>query len=482
MAIVKRVSRRQLLRGAALSGAGLALAACGVSTTANTPTTAPAAAATDAPAAAATNAPAPTVQATEVAGATPAPASSEKIIIRWQDWPDFEANIDKTLALAEAAIPGITVEFQPLGDNFVEKTLAEMVAGTAPDVFTGWEPEFSKFYQKGQMLDLQPLVDRDLSKEEIADFHKWQWDGMVSYDKTIRFAMPYYVNLVYLYWNRSAYDEAGVDYPTKDLNHDSYAQMLQGLVKKDGDKITRWGGEIPLWFGRLAIHVQAYGGHVVNPDDWTECWLGKDEALNALEWARARMWDDNSLAQAMQLEGVGGEQGGFQGPWAAGMLGTKEDGMGNLSYFANESKFEWDIMHLPKGPGRRATLGTTDGWGIYKGTKHPEEAWKFLTWLTRAEFQTVMMQAWAGIPCRASLITKWKEISRASYPSLEKVSLEIIDETLAEAYPMLSEQFKLQAESETLINSAVDKIFKVGDTPTDYFKEIADQVTALNRE
>lgn len=414
--------------------------------------------------------------------AAPAPAAAEKVTIRWQDWPDFQANIDRVLTMAEEAIPGIEVEFEPLGDNWVEKTLAAMVAGTAPDVFTGWEPEFSKFYQKGQMLDLQPLVDRDLSEEEIADFHKWQWDGMVSYDKSIRFAMPYYVNLIYLYYSKAAFDEAGEPYPTKDLDHDTYAMMLSRLVKKEDGNIVRWGGEIPMWFGRIAIHIQAYGGHVVNPDDWTECWLGRDEALEAVEWVRARLWDDNSLAQVAQLQGVSEVQGGVQGPWAAGMIASKEDGMGNLSYFASESKFDWDIMHLPKGPGRRATLGTTDGWGIAKGTKHPDEAWQYLLWLTRPDFQTVMMEAWAGIPCRGSLIPKWQEISRRSYPSLENVTLDIINETLEEGYPMLSEQFKVHAESEAIITAAVEKILQVGDTPVDYLKEVADQVTALNRE
>jgi nitrous oxide reductase len=44
MRIIKKLSRRELLRGSALLTAGAALAACGVSTTGGTPTTAPAAA------------------------------------------------------------------------------------------------------------------------------------------------------------------------------------------------------------------------------------------------------------------------------------------------------------------------------------------------------------------------------------------------------------------------------------------------------
>jgi hypothetical protein len=47
---------------------------------------------------------------------------------------------------------------------------------------------------------------------------------------------------------------------------------------------------------------------------------------------------------------------------------------------------------------------------------------------------------------------------------------------------MLTEEFKKHAESQAIIEAALQKVFAVGDTPVDYFKEVAAEVTRVNRE
>jgi len=467
-------SRRGLLRSSALAAAGLSLAACGVSTTSGTPTTAPAAA-TSAPEA--TAAPVEATTAPE-----PTTATAAKPTIRWLDWPDWEPNMDELMSLIATELPDIKVEFEPLGDGFEDKTLAAMVAGTAPDIITGWGPIFRKWAEKGQLLDLQPFVDRDMTAEQLADFHKWQWDGMVDRTTKIRFAVPYYINLIMLYYSKEAFDAEGVPYPDKDTDRDGYTELLARMTKKEGDRTTRWGGSEPIGYDRILIIIQAYGGHFTNPDDWTECWLGKQEAMDAVEWVRARMWDDNSMAQPMEIEGVGQATGTEAGPWAAKMLATQEDGMGAIMFYVNESKFPWALTHLPPGAAGRATLGTTDGWAVYKGTKQPGAAWKFLQFLTGVKFQPFIMRAWGGLPCRVSLLPQWKETVTTAYPVLKDANLDAVLEALQMGYPKTTEEFKNQAESEAAINAAMEKILSVGGTPVTYLQEVADQVTAINRE
>ncbi len=460
----KRLSRRAALRSSALAAIGLTVAACGGATPAPAATTAPQAEATSAP--------------------TPAAAAGEKTTVRWQDWPDWEPNLDKILAKLAEDLPELNIEFETLGDGFEDKTLAAMVAGTAPDVTTGWGPIFRVWAEKGQLLDLQPFVDRDFSAERIADFHKFQWDGMVARDSGIRYAVPFYVNLIMLYYNKEALDEIGLEYPTADMNYDDYAQMLQAAtVKGDDGRITRWGGSInTISYEHVQMHMQAFGGHMSNPDDWTECWMGKDESLEALEWLRARQWDDNSVAQPLQLEGVGQVSGNQAGPWGAGMLSTEQGGMGAIAFYASESPFKFAITHLPEGPVRRSTMGTTDGYAIFKGSKNPEGAWKLLQFLTDDYFQTMVTETWGGIPARRSLIPNWKELIIKSFPVLEDSNMDAILEALEWSYPMTTEEFKAQSESQAAIKSALEKVYSVGDTPVDYFIEIADEVTRINRE
>ena len=454
-----KLSRRLILRTSAYLALGAGLAACA-------------------------SAPAPTSAPREEAAtpAAPTAAPAEKAVIRWQDWPDWEPQMDQLMELIAQELPQIEVEFEPLGEGFEEKTLAMMVAGTAPDVITGWGPVFRKWAEKGQLLDLQPFVDRDLTPEQLADFHQWQWDGMVDRVTKIRFAVPYYINLIMLYYNKQAFDEEGVPYPDKNLDRNGYTEMLLRMTKREDGKTVRWGGSQPIWYDRILIIVQAYGGHFVNPDDWTECWLDKAEAQDALEWLRARMWDDNSVAQPLQLQGIGQAAGTEAGPWAAGMLATTEDGMGAIMFYVNESRFDWALTHLPPGAARRATLGTTDGWAVYRGTKQPEACWEFLRFLTGNKFQPFIMESWGGIPCRASLLPRWKDTVTGAYPVLADANLDAVLEVLEMGYPMLTEEFKKQGESEAIINAALEKVFQVGDTPVSYFTQVAAEVTRVNRE
>jgi len=448
------ISRRSFLRWGTAAGAGALLAACAPSTPA-----------TEAPAEPAATAVPPTA----------APAA-EKVTLRWQDWSDWEPDLDKAMAIFESAMPNVTIEFEPLSDGFEDKTLTMMIAGTAPDVMTGWGPVFMKWAEKGQLLDLQPMVDVTYSEDDVADFNIWQWNAMVYPETGIRFGMPYYVNVVFMLYDVEAFDEAGVAYPTKDMDHDGYTDMLLQLTKKEGDKVVRWGGYIPLWFDRLHCHIQAFGGHVVNPDDWTECWLGKPEAQEALEWLRARMWDDHSLLQPVESE-----DRGTTGMWPTRLIATMEGGMGNLASYAQEAEFKWNLMHLPKGPARRATLGTSDGWAAWKGTEHPDEVWEFLTVLTGDDLQKLISLAWGSIPARKSLLPDWKTQVLKGFPVLESVDLDVALEALNEGYPLDSEVFKKQAESGVVIEAALQKVFSVGDTPVSYFIDVAQEVTDINQ-
>ena len=55
-----------------------------------------------------------------------------------------------------------------------------------------------------------------------------------------------------------------------------------------------------------------------------------------------------------------------------------EDGSWALKEILSGSNFRVGVAPFPAGPVRQATLATTDGYGIYSGTKHPEAAWELV--------------------------------------------------------------------------------------------------------
>ena len=173
---VARFSRRHFIRLSTMAAAGM-LTACG--------------AATVAPAAGA-----PTAAPTAETAATTAPAAvASTVEIRWADWPDM-LGVTEAIEAYQAENPGVKVTFEPFGDNFDQKLMAQCVAGTAPDIMSIYGQMFFAFAEKGQILDLKPFVDANMGEEEVNDFFKWHWpDGFTVPETGQLCGLPWKINI-----------------------------------------------------------------------------------------------------------------------------------------------------------------------------------------------------------------------------------------------------------------------------------------------
>ena len=79
------------------------------------------------------------------------------------------------------------------------------------------------------------------------------------------------------------------------------------------------------------------------------------------------------IATSLDVQGLG-TRDAFMG----GRLAMVEDGSWALKDILAKSDFRIGVAPFPSGPARRVTLATTDGFGIYAGTEHPEEAWELI--------------------------------------------------------------------------------------------------------
>src|SRR5215467_3721470 len=132
--------------------AALILAACGGGTT-TTPATG----------GAATAAPAAGGEATAAPAAASGGESGGGVTIRYQLWdanqqPAYQACADEF----HKQNPNITVKIEQLGwGDYWSGIQTGMVGGTAPDVFTDHLAKYPEFAAEEQLVDLQPLVDKD---------------------------------------------------------------------------------------------------------------------------------------------------------------------------------------------------------------------------------------------------------------------------------------------------------------------------------
>lgn len=181
MASQSSMSRRTFLRSSALVLLAGTAAACGATPTATpmpTPTKAPVPpTATSQPAAAPTALPpaaAPTATSAPKPIAT-VPSSQTKAEVYLLLDAAYQPYLDKFAAPFKAKYPNVTINFEPVGEGMGEKQLVQMVAGTAPDVMLGGQPVLPMWAEKNQLVDLKPLIDRDLTKAQVDDFPAWAW-------------------------------------------------------------------------------------------------------------------------------------------------------------------------------------------------------------------------------------------------------------------------------------------------------------------
>ena len=135
------------------------------------------------------------------------------------------------------------------------------------------------------------------------------------------------------------------------------------------------------------------------------------EALAALEWVRARMWDDKVMATFTDVNNVG-----TAAAFSEGKLAMVEDGSWALKSILENADFRIGVAPIPAGPAGRVTLSTTDGFGIYSRTRHPREAWELVKFLVSKEYALAMAEANLLQPARLSLVADWERFVRQQYP------------------------------------------------------------------
>jgi len=447
-----RLSRRAFLRGTAMASVGLALVAC-----------------------------APTAPGAATGGDAAAAPAGDVIEVRFMSRAGAENNVNAQKVLDEdftGANPGIKVSVEAAPDGWEDKLLAQMVAGEAVDIFEAWGNIFFNWTERDLLLDVQPLVDRDLTQEAVDDYNTFQWEGLVMRGK--RVGMPKYINIMTVCVNVDAFEKYGVELPPEDGNwtHDDYyntAKALTEAARTAGDE-GFWGGWKPMWnWDRFWNTIYMFDGKVADEKYGKVCLLDQPEAQAAMQWVYDIIWKDNFWAQPAQVENKWGHD-----DIAAGFIGYAEDGtypIGMAKKF--EDIVRWDLRHVPTGPtGKRSVLGTTDAWSITGQTKNPDEAWQVLSFLSGPVYQDKQIVAVEGIiPVLKSRIATFIDTVRKVRPSLEEVRLETIQEVLDWGYAEDSFWFDKQNAANEIIVPALQKVFEIGEAGPEYFIEIAQQVT-----
>jgi multiple sugar transport system substrate-binding protein len=396
----------------------------------------------------------------------------------YQDFNDqwFPPMAAQLLEQFHATHPDISVYFIPDPVNVVDQMPIDMQAGTAPDVFQGCCAHFPTWAQKGYTLDLRPYVAADLDQATIKDWDPAQYQGLFARDGR-QFGLPKYHGSLALYYNKDLFDHYHVPYPTGDWDHEDYLEAMKRLTRDlNGDgKLDLWGSMVDVYWDRIQVHVNGWGGHFVDPADPTHSLMSEPEAMAALEWLRARMWDDHCMATLPDVDRMSTREA-----FISGKIAMVEDGSWALKDILSGAKFRIGVAPFPSGPARKVTMATTDGFGIFAGTKHPKEAWELMKFLISKDYGRAMARADFLQPARASLVGDWISYIQEQFPiQTREVDLAAFAEGQLKGYSVVAEIFANMGDAMRIAQDAWDQILTLGQKPTESMLAASQQIQDL---
>ena len=411
---------------------------------------------------------------------TPTLQSSNEVQLVYQDWRTewFPLMAQQMLEQFHSSHPDIRVFYVPDPVDVEESLLEDMQAGIAPDVFAACCSFFPILAQENQTLDLRPFIDTELSQETIQDWDPAQYQALQKRDGA-QYGLPKYHGALALYYNKDLFDQYGVDYPDGSWDHDDYLTAMKRLTqdRNANGRIDLWGSILDISWDRIQVHVNSWGGHFVDPADPTLCRMGDTPALEAMEWLRARMWDDQVMARPLDVQNISPQQA-----FTTEKVAMVENGSWALKDILSNANFRVGIAPLPSGPVRRVTLATTDGFGIYKGTRYPQASWELMKFLISQDYGRAMAQANFLQPARASLVQDWVEFIRQEFPEKTKdMDIAVFADGHIQGYSVVAEIFPNMVEAKQLVYSAWDQIFLLGEQPVDLMKDISRQVEEVQK-
>lgn len=424
-----------------------------------------------------------------VAGATLAacvPAAATPVSLRgsgpvqlvYQDWRTewFPGLAQRMLEKFHASHPDIRVFYTPDPDQLDERMLADFQAGTAPDVVSGCCDFFPVWAEKGYMLDLRPYVNADIDKSLISDWDAAQYRALAT-RAGVQFGLPKYHGALALFYNQDLFDAKGIPYPDDSWTYTDYLDAMTQLIR-DRDlngRIDRWGSMVDIAWDRIQVHINGWGGNIVDPNDPTRSLIGQPEAMAAMKWIRDRMWEDHTMASFLDVQNMETRQAFIQE-----RIAMVEDGSWALKDILENAQFRVGVATFPAGPAKKVTLATTDGFGIYAGTKYPDAAWELMKFLISEDYGRAMAEEQLLQPARASLVDEWVRLIRNEYPDKTRdMNLAAFADGQLKGYSVTAETFAKMADVRQLVLSTWQQVFTLGQVPVDEMKQVSDKIDQI---
>lgn len=311
----------------------------------------------------------------------------------------------------EAANPGISINIEQLGwDDYWTLITTGFISGEAPDVFTNHLAKYPEFVELQQLVDIQPLVERDGVPTDIyypglADL--WTRDGA-------RYGLPKDWDTVAVIYNADMLEAAGIDPATMNdwtwnlEDGGSFMETVAALTLDangnnglspdfDPENVVQYGF-IPDGMG---------GGY--GQTQWSPFAVSTGWTFNNGVWGDEYYYDDPRFIDTIQwwadLSLVYGYAPSFADVSSLGSVALFQSGEGAMTINGSwqigtflGSDFNVGFGRLPAGPEGRKSMFNGLADSIWVGTEHLEESWSWVKFLASADCQNIVGESGVVFP------------------------------------------------------------------------------------
>ncbi|GIH10966.1 sugar ABC transporter substrate-binding protein [Rhizocola hellebori] len=321
-------------------------------------------------------------------------------------WDDNQkASYQQCADAFHTANPNITIKItQSAWGQYWAGLTTQLAAGDAPDVWTNQGSYYPQFVTSGQILDIQPYVTAD--KIDLTQYQGGLADLFTKDGK--RYGLPKDWDTMAIVYNTDHLKAQGIDAASlKNLtwNPTDGGTFQQVIAKATVDQNGKNG--LDPAFDKTKVKIFGYLPEWADGSQGQNGWgnLAVSNGFTYLDqnpWGTKYKYDDPKLAQAIDwyksLIAKGYSPAldkastvGREALMDAGTAAMTVAGSWTINtYLGSSAKVKFAIAPLPAGPqGRKSAInGLSDA--IWTGTKHKDEAWKWVKFLASLDCQNIV--------------------------------------------------------------------------------------------
>lgn len=340
-------------------------------------------------------------EAAEQPTEAPKPAEPVKVTFMAQGGDDAQGQIFASLTQQfndtlgkEKGIEVTYVKVPADWPEYVQKVIASIAAGTAPDVINLSPLTKMDFTTNNYLLDLNPLMEADGVDYALwypPTFDAWKDDQ----GKLFGFGHGIYTEAIY--YNKDLFEAAGLTAPSLEWDNswtwDDLADYARKLTKGEGAE-KQYGLFVEPQLGWMTPIFRSFCGSIGMPDG-SRLNMDSEGSVAALKFLTDLMWKDGTTPRAEVTSATSAYE-----LFLTGKLAMFWDGSWMMPGFANDIKdFEWGVLPLPKGECGTFTGYWVDAYAIPAASKNHDAAFEFLKFMVDdAASSAYVDQGLFGIP------------------------------------------------------------------------------------